>query len=308
MDIALGNRNTGGIAFDPPITRDTMMDNDTAAISGKSRIDTNGDKIADTDVSNWLWDALEAWPKWIEEIVPETAEALFNAGLKYANIIKVLDEDYQNTWCESIYNESGNFKYVVNRQNTDDYGNILPGYNDGWLAWLQGARTTHRHWWLKTSMDYYDAKWGVGEFTQRTMYLGCEMHNVQGTIDITPTSDTYFSFLREATKFGPYPATPQNPLHFDVSIINTGAKVPFKINGANFIKKIDISDVAGGLQVFSVANAYSSEVGPIITEVNIGVPITVEQANHLEGPQNLKDITIEPGLSLNAIEKLNVRG
>jgi len=57
-----------------------------------------------------------------------------------------------------------------------------------------------------------------------------------------------------------------------------------------------------------VANAYSSEVGPIITEVNIGVPITVEQTNHLEGPQNLKDITIEPGLSLNAIEKLNVRG
>jgi len=57
-------------------------------------------------------------------------------------------------------------------------------------------------------MDYYDAKWGVGEFTQKTMYLGCEMHNVQGTINITPTSETYFSFLREATKFGPYSATP----------------------------------------------------------------------------------------------------
>lgn len=134
------------------------------------------------------------------------------------------------------------------------------------------------------------------------------MHGVQGTIDITPTSDTYFSFLREATKFGPYPATPLEPLHFDTSVVNSGAKVPFKINGANFIKKIDISDIAGGLQVFSVANAYSSEVGPIITEVNIGVPITVEQSNHLEGPQNLKDVTIEAGLSLNAIEKLNIRG
>jgi len=115
MDIALGNRNTGGIAFDPPISRNTMMDADTAAISGKSRIDTDGDMIADTDVSNWLWDALEAWPKWINEIVPETAEALFQAGLTYANVIKVLDNDYQDAWCESIYNESGNFKYVVNR-------------------------------------------------------------------------------------------------------------------------------------------------------------------------------------------------
>ena len=308
MDIALGNRNTGGIAFDPPISRNTMMDADTAAISGKSRIDTDGDMIADTDVSNWLWDALEAWPKWINEIVPETAEALFQAGLTYANVTRVLDGEYQDAWCESIYNESGNFKYVVNRQNTDDQGNILPGYNDGWLAWLQGARTTHRHWWLKTSMDYYDAKWGVGEFTQKTMYLGCEMHNVQGTINITPTSETYFSFLREATKFGPYPATPQNPLQFDVSPINSGAKVPFKINGANFIKKIDISSIAGGLQVFAPANAYSSEVGPVITEVNIGVPITTETSTHLEGPQNLKDVTIEAGLALNAIEKLNVRG
>ena len=269
MDIALGNRNTGGIAFDPPINRDTMMDNATAAISGKSVIDTDSDTIPDTVVSNWLWDALEAWPYWMNTIVPEVASALFNAGLTYSNVINMLDNEYQNAWSESIYNESGNFKYVVNRQNIDDNGNILPGYNDGWLAWLQGARTTHRHWWLRTSMDYYDAKWGVGEFTQRNMYIACEMHNVQGTIDIMPISDTYFSFQREATKFGPYPATTSTGLHFDMSVINSGAKVPFTIFGANFIKEIDISDVASGLQVFSIANAYSSEVGPVITKVNI---------------------------------------
>jgi len=45
MDNALGNRNTGGIAFNPPIDRNTMMDADTAAISGKSRIDTDNDKL-----------------------------------------------------------------------------------------------------------------------------------------------------------------------------------------------------------------------------------------------------------------------
>ena len=308
MDIALGNRNTGGIAFDPPIDRNTMMDANTAAISGKSMIDTNNDTIPDTMVSNWLWDALEAWPHWINDIVPEVAAALFNAGLTYNNVIKMLDDEYQNQWCETIYNESGNFKYVVNRQNVDDNGNILPGYNDGWLAWLQGARTTHRHWWLRTSMDYYDAKWGVGEFTQRNMYIASEMHNVQGTIDIIPTADTYFSFQREATKFGPYAAPTSTGLHFDMSVINSGAKVPFTIYGANFIKEIDISDIAGGLQVFGIANAYSSEVGPVITKVNIGVPITVETTTHLEGGENGKDITIEAGNALNAIEELNVRG
>jgi hypothetical protein len=132
-------------------------------------------------------------------------------------------------------------------------------------------------------MDYYDAKWGVGEFMEKNMYIGCEMHNVQGHINVVPTSSTYFAFEREATKFGPFAATVESPLSFDVSSINSGAKVPFKMYGANFIKEIDISDVASGLQVFSIANAYSSEVGPVITKVNIGVKVAQQDANTYTG-------------------------
>ena len=303
IDIALGNRNTGGIAFDPPITRDTMMDADTAAISGKSYDRTNNVML-----SNWLFDALEAWPYWMDTIVPKVADALFAAGLTYNDVVEMLDEEYQNAWNEAIYNESGKFKYINNRQNTDDNGNITSGFNDDWLAWLQGARTTHRHWWLKSSMDYYDAKWGVGEFLQKKMYIGCEMHNVQGYINITPISDTYFSFQREATKFGPFSASPLIPLNFDMSVINSGAKVPFYIYGANFIKELDFSDIAAGLQVFNVSTAYSSEVGPLITKINIGVPITTETSTHLEGAGNNKRVTFDAGNALDAIEELNIRG
>lgn len=308
MDIALGNRNTGGIAFNPPIDRNTMMDATTGAISGRSVIDTNNDDVPDTTVSNWLFDALEAWPYWMNTIVPKVADAMYKQGLTYTNVINMLDGQYQDAWCETIYNETGNFKYVVSRQNVDSNGNILPGYDDSWLSWLQGARTTHRHWWLKTSMDYYDAKWGVGEFMEKNMYIGCEMHNVQGSINIVPTSSTYFMFEREATKFGPFAATVDDPLEFDVSSINSGAKVPFKMYGANFIKEIDISDVASGLQVFSIANAFSSEVGPVITKVNIGVKVTQQDANTYIGQENNKEIQIAAGSSLNAIEELNIRG
>jgi len=56
-------------------------------------------------------------------------------------------------------------------------------------------------------MDYYDAKWGVGEFTKKRIYLACEMHGRNGTINIMPTSDTYFSFTRERDKYGPFEAT-----------------------------------------------------------------------------------------------------
>ena len=310
MDIALGNRNTGGIAFNPPIDRNTMMDISTGAISGKSVIDTNNDDIPDTEVSNWLFDALEAWPYWMEEIVPKVADEMYKQGLTYTNVINMLDGQYQDSWCETIYNETGNFKYVANRQNVDDQGNILPGYDDSWLSWLQGARTTHRHWWLKTSMDYYDAKWGIGEFMEKNMYIGCEMHNVQGYIRVVPTASTYFKFERERDKYGPFSANTAEPLAFDVSSINSGAKVPFKLYGANFIKEIDISDVASGLQIFSIANAYSSEVGPVITKVNIGTKVTKDPNSDdiYTGQENNKELQISAGVALNAIEELNIRG
>jgi len=51
----------------------------------------------------------------METIVPKVADALYEAGLKYENVINMLDKQYQDTWCETIYNETGNFKYVVNR-------------------------------------------------------------------------------------------------------------------------------------------------------------------------------------------------
>jgi len=64
MDIALGNQNTGGIAFNPPIDRNSTLstDNSVYAFSGKS-----------PTTSNWLFDALEAWPYWRDVVVPKVA-------------------------------------------------------------------------------------------------------------------------------------------------------------------------------------------------------------------------------------------
>lgn len=107
MDIALGNRNTGGIAFEPPMDRDTrnpgangLPDMTSWAFSGRS-----------TSTSNWLWDALEAWPAW-QAIVKKVADALYRAGLTYNKCIEMFDDNYASKWAETIYNESGYFKYV----------------------------------------------------------------------------------------------------------------------------------------------------------------------------------------------------
>jgi len=77
MDIALGNNNQGSLILDPPLTRQSFEPGTTTyAYSGKS-----------LTTSNVLWDCLENWTYWAETVVPATAQALYNAGLTYNNII-----------------------------------------------------------------------------------------------------------------------------------------------------------------------------------------------------------------------------
>lgn len=122
MDIALGNKNDGGIAYDPPIDRNTKLPGSvtTYAFSGRSD-NQNGTRAT----SNWLWDALEAWPYWANTVVPKVADALYNAGLSYDNVSKMFDDDYAAKWCEIMYNESGYFKYVESGKG-----------DPTWLSWL----------------------------------------------------------------------------------------------------------------------------------------------------------------------------
>jgi hypothetical protein len=122
MDIALGNKNDGGIAYDPPIDRNTKLPGSvtTYAYSGRSAND-QGQIVT----SNWLFDALEAWPYWMNTIVPKVADALYDAGLNYNNIINMLDNNYASAWCEILYNKSGFFKYVQSGEGDPE-----------WLSWL----------------------------------------------------------------------------------------------------------------------------------------------------------------------------
>lgn len=77
MDIALGNTNQGALVLDPPLTRLSFEPGTTTyAFSGKS-----------TTTSNVLWDCLEGWEYWSETVVPSVAQALYEAGLTYDNII-----------------------------------------------------------------------------------------------------------------------------------------------------------------------------------------------------------------------------
>lgn len=307
MDIALGNKNDGGIAFDPPIDRNTKLSTGTYAISGKSANEETGELVT----SNWLWDALENWSEWTNIIVPKVANALYTAGLTYDNICQMFDENYSEAWSETIYNKSGQFKYVESR-----------GTDPEWLRWLQGARTTHRHWWLSTSMDYYDAKWFCGEYKQHSIYitanvsltnvLNNEDEAISGnissgkTIYITPNKDTYMVIQKDYTTIDTQHVTPNNPLQFVVPVMNT--KNPFHVYGANFMESVDFNEIATGLDSVDFTGVYSNILGSPLKSINIGCPITANNSDYNIVLANLGGAIRGQATSFSNLQNLNIRG
>lgn len=265
MDIALGNTNQGALVLNPPLTRQSFEPGTTTyAFSGKS-----------ATTSNVLWDCLEGWDEWANVIVPNVAQALYEAGLTYDNIIKMFDEEYAEKWSETMYNESGHFKYIEN------------GGSD-WLAWLQGSRTSHRHWWISTSMNYYDAKWSCGSFNEHRVRLFADKAiNQVGTdiITIKPTSNTFFKIAQQEgkTSLGTIEADRNNPATFDVSTAAFSAKDPSYIYGGTFIEEIDLSCMAEKLKAVDFSLCYDSVLGAPIKKLNIGLPYTVNSSTQYTG-------------------------
>lgn len=266
MDIALGNKNDGGIAFNPPIDRNTKLPGSitTFAISGRSA-DNNGNVV----ISNWLWDALEAWPQWINVIVPKVADALFDAGLTYNNISRMFDYEYAAKWCEIMYNESGFFKYVESGQG-----------DPTWLSWLQGSRMTHRHWWLSNSMDYYDAKWFCGDYKNHSIYIRANI--TEGTdahIIITPNKQSYMSITKDNVLQATQSVDRLHPFDFNMTI-GSATKNPIDIYGANFMEDINLSEISHGLDGIELDGIYSDILGSPLKRLTVGIPVVASGSNY----------------------------
>ena len=265
MDIALGNNNQGQITFAPPVNRNTRW-GETYAYTGKS-----------SETSNWLYDALEAWQTTstvvegnvqytpgflgVNSIVTKTAAALYDAGLTYDTAVNMLDNNYSNKWCERIYNYSGHYKYIEN------------GGSD-YYTWLQGSRTTHRHWWLKSSFDYWDAEWGVGSFLRNAIYIAADAAS-GSQIKLVPSTETYFGIAFEHT------SAIANKQKLQKDVIGTfslpqvsSTKVPLYLLGASYIKELDLSGIMPSMSVLNLSGCYDQAVhSSNLKSLNIGIPV-----------------------------------
>lgn len=289
MDIALGNTNQGALVLNPPLSRDSVIPGtSTKAFSGRSE-----------STSNFMWDCLEAWDYWSNTLVPEVAEALYNAGLSYENVAKMFDENYSDKWAESLYNEAGFFKYIKN------------GGGD-YLPWLQGSRASHRHWWLSTSMNYYDAKWSCGTFKNRRIVLFVDKGiSSSGTdiVTIKPTSSTYFEITASGgeSSIERKQATPTVPARFDISANSFSAKDPTWIYGGLFVEELDLSCFAKSMATIDVSRCYDDILGANIKKLNIGVPTSGTDTNktgQISGTK-LRISAVDANANTDALEELD---
>lgn len=257
MDVALGCKNNGGIAYNPPIDRTTLDASGEGAFSGKNSV---------------LWNHLENWDYWINTIVPATAQALYNAGLKYDNIVETLDETYSNMWPEYAYNKSGEYKYIYSGfKNTY----LEPKY----LPWLQGARLTHRHWWLSTSLDYWFSKLGRGSFTEKHVKVDTNIPaNLNVTVTITPSQKAFFAYYFQQGQsptadviLPGYDSTGLIPITYTINE-SFSTKKPFYLCGLPSMEKLDISSLGSGfagLQFTCDTELNSLDLGAGITGASL---------------------------------------
>lgn len=299
MDIALGNKNDGGIAYNPPIDRNTLLPGSisTYAYSGRSADENTGEIVT----SNWLFDALEAWPYWINNVVKPVAQALWGAGLRYAEICDMFDNKYAAAWNETIYNKSGHYKYVE-----------AANGDTSWLSWLQGARTSHRHWWLSTSMDYYDAKWNCGDYRNHFIYV--RANTTEGStqnIRIVPSKPTYMSLEKDGNIQTTQSVTRTSPFQFNMGSIGSNTKNPITIYGSTYMEEIDLSEISGGLDGVSLGSVYSEELGSPLKKLNLGVVLTQSGSDYTCTLSNMASEGSFIQASADALQNLqylNIRG
>lgn len=293
MDIAVGNKNTGGFVFDPPMTRNTTYPDDPNeyAYSGRS-----------SQTSNFLWDCLEEWDYWMQVVVPKVATALYDAGLSYSNVSWIFDEEYSKKWSEVVFNKSEHYKYIDMRKGSAE-----------WLSFLQGSAISHRHWWLSKSMGYYDALWTVGDFLHHTIYLNVtKTASSPGTdiVSIRPTTDTFFKMTTgDDTNLGTVAATKEHPAEFDVSTVQFDGKNQTHIYGANYIDSLDISCFAKKAGLITLGGAYDEVLGAPIKSLNVGIPYTVVSQTERRGYCAGKTgFGIEAGNALGNLKDLDITG
>ena len=166
-DTINGLINTGRLALDPTVDRDTIGSDGEYVYAGHNSV---------------LWNRLTNDAEFME-IVSIVDNALYSAGLRYDEVIAEFNEGQADKWVERVYNQDAEYKY------------LLPYVNQATnnLFMLQGSRSSHRSWWLSKRFSLYDSLFLSGAYRDRNISFKC-LNDTQPNQEFTITAATKMNY------------------------------------------------------------------------------------------------------------------
>lgn len=249
-DTINGLRNNGVLVFAPDIDRQSIDpeggDENVYAYAGHDSV---------------LWNMLEGDAEFMD-IVAKVDNALYANGLSYANVVRMFNDEQAAKWCEKVYNQDAQYKYVS--PYTD------AGKNN--LLMLQGSRVSHRKWWLSKRFSLYDSKFVSGDFKNKVLEFKV-VNNTAGGWSFGITAGVAMNY-----GYGVY-----NPLETGVALqageshsfnipesltLNIGD--PVRIYGAMNLEGVDLSGIMHRLSNINFSSVYDEDRGTYLKKVVIG--------------------------------------
>ena len=166
-DTINGLINTGRLALDPTVDRDTIGSDGEYVYAGHNSV---------------LWNRFTNDSEFME-IVSIVDNALYSAGLRYDEVIAEFNDGQADKWVERVYNQDAEYKY------------LLPYVNQATnnLFMLQGARSSHRSWWLSKRFSLYDSLFLSGAYRDRNISFKC-LNDTQPNQEFTITAATTMNY------------------------------------------------------------------------------------------------------------------
>ena len=248
-DTINGLRNNGVLVFAPDIDRQSLDPEGTEGVYAYAGHDSV------------LWNMLEGDAEFME-IVAKVDNALYANGLSYASVIRMFNDEQAAKWCEKVYNQDAQYKYVS--PYTD------AGKNN--LLMLQGSRVSHRKWWLSKRFSLYDSKFVSGDFKNKVLEFKV-VNNTAGGWSFGITAGVAMNY-----GYGVY-----NPLETGVALqageshsfnipesltLNIGD--PVRIYGAMNLEGVDLSGIMHRLSNINFSSVYDEDRGTYLKKIVIG--------------------------------------
>lgn len=266
-DTIMGVKNDGSLKYGPEITRQDLE---------------GGEGSKQTSIyagsTSTLWNNIEQDDEF-QEIITKADKGI-SRTLTYKAAIDMFNVKQVGEWCERIYNEDAEYKYISpymagweydgeDKDEVEDFSNKL--------FMLQGSRTAHRKWWLSRRFNLFDGKWSSGDFATKFVEVKCNYGEIGNTFSAIAGSNAYFGYQINNRTFGSPEGGDTTKYNANETINWTLKKVinigdPIAIYGSNDLLELNLQGISSNLTSVLFRFGTNEDLGNKLERFIISIP------------------------------------